>query len=138
MKPSLAAAKALIKYKDKFLVLLQEYDGITYISLPGGKIRSGESPQEALIREVKEETGLSIDIKEHVGIWWFSDKNNQQVICNTFLCTATNKEITTSQIEENENITKHLWVHKEEINTIQASKSKSLEAFFSSLQNKKT
>lgn len=42
-------------------------------SLPGGALEAGESVTEACLREVKEETGLDVEIKRFVGI--HSDPN---------------------------------------------------------------
>jgi len=36
-------------------------------SLPGGRVEPGEQPQDAVVREVLEETGLAVDVVELVG-----------------------------------------------------------------------
>ena len=36
-------------------------------SLPGGRVEPGETPREALVREIAEETGLSVEVGELVG-----------------------------------------------------------------------
>lgn len=48
-------------YRDKFLLIKRikpPYPGLW--SLPGGKLELGEHPQETIIREIKEETGLDV------------------------------------------------------------------------------
>ena len=50
-----------IVYKNSLLLIKRKkppYQG--YWSLPGGKIEFGEYPQEAIIREIQEETGLIV------------------------------------------------------------------------------
>ena len=56
-------------------------------SLPGGRVEKGETIKSALHREINEETGLKVDIKETVGKWSFSKKPNFTINGTTFACT---------------------------------------------------
>jgi 8-oxo-dGTP diphosphatase len=51
------------------VLLCQQSQGHRLWSLPGGKIRSGESPVAAAIRDIREETGLETEIVDLVGIY---------------------------------------------------------------------
>tara|TARA_Y100000310_G_scaffold258293_1_gene266658 strand:+ start:227 stop:451 length:225 start_codon:yes stop_codon:yes gene_type:complete len=61
------AVKAIILKEGKFLLLKQETNNKTHWELPGGKMQYGEKPEEALKREVKEETGMEITIEKECG-----------------------------------------------------------------------
>ena len=56
---------------------------------PGGRLELGETPEEALVREVLEETGLSITIIRPIQTWSFFRKEDTQIIGVTFLCKAS-------------------------------------------------
>jgi 8-oxo-dGTP diphosphatase len=51
------------------VLLCQQSQGHRLWGLPGGKIRNGESPIHAVIRDVREETGAEIEILDLVGIY---------------------------------------------------------------------
>jgi ADP-ribose pyrophosphatase YjhB (NUDIX family) len=55
--------------KDDRILLVKHKYGQKKWSLPGGGIELGESVEEAAIREVKEETGLEIEISHLIGIF---------------------------------------------------------------------
>jgi NADH pyrophosphatase NudC (nudix superfamily) len=49
-------------------------------SVIAGYLESGESPQEAVTREVSEELGLTGSVKRHIGNYSFKEKN-QVILC---------------------------------------------------------
>ena len=59
----------LIRRKDKVLIQKRPEEGLLggLWEFPGGKIEAGEEGELALLREIKEETGLDVDICEKIG-----------------------------------------------------------------------
>jgi ADP-ribose pyrophosphatase YjhB (NUDIX family) len=60
-------------------------------NLPGGKVEIGESPWAAVIREVKEETGLDVKIKRLLGVY---SKPEKPDIVFSFLCQPVSGKLT--------------------------------------------
>ena len=50
-------------------VLLQRRDDTGHWGLPGGAVEPGESVRQALIREVREETGLEVEPLRLIGVY---------------------------------------------------------------------
>ncbi len=71
-KPFKLVVRALIKdEKDKILMLKRSIHSRSnpgLWELPGGKVEIGEDFDQALIREIKEETGLNITLKKAIGV----------------------------------------------------------------------
>ncbi len=57
------AARAIVIEDGKILVMHRNKHGSEYFTLVGGRVNDGESIEQALMREVKEETGL--DVTKH-------------------------------------------------------------------------
>ena len=121
MPQVLSAAKAVIQSDGKFLVIKQKVGDQEIWDLPGGRVQFGESPNQTLHREIKEETGLDVDIVCPLGVWWFyrSMSDGDQVVCHTFLCEPqhTDIDITRNNKDPEEEIIEHRWVTKEEFLT---------------------
>lgn len=68
------AAVAIVTHSDddKFLLVQRGEDPSKGLwGLPGGFVEMGETVSEALMREILEETGYTIEIGELVGVWSF-------------------------------------------------------------------
>ena len=60
------ATAAVIVNEDKILIAQRAKDG--FWEFPGGKIDEGESPMECVVREMKEELNIDIEVKKFLGI----------------------------------------------------------------------
>ena len=63
-------------------------------NLPGGGVESGELPTEAVIREVKEETGLDVAIERLVGVYGKADKDE---LVFAFVCRPVGGKLSTTE-----------------------------------------
>lgn len=68
---------------DQGRVLLGLRRDIDWWNLPGGGMEAGETVDEALHREVLEETGLEVEVEQLVGIY---SKPQKQEVVLTFRC----------------------------------------------------
>lgn len=67
----------------------------------GGKIEPGEAPVEAMVRELKEESGLTIDHKELIDIGIMQGINNDGSEFQVHIFTAvTNEQLVTQEEEQ--------------------------------------
>lgn len=65
MKKRIRVVCALIKKNNRIFVAQRDYGEFKGLyEFPGGKIEEGETPEEAIIREIKEELETSIKVKK--------------------------------------------------------------------------
>lgn len=71
--PQVAAVAIVTRATDGTFLLVQrgEDPGKGLWGLPGGFVEMGETVQEALAREILEETGYEIEIGKLIGVWSF-------------------------------------------------------------------
>ncbi|WRZ77644.1 NUDIX hydrolase (plasmid) [Streptomyces sp. NBC_01237] len=75
---------------DRLLLLNQDTDGPRSWSLPGGKVEDGETLEEALVREMREETGAEIEVGR---LLYLCDNINAHVVHITFEARRVGGEI---------------------------------------------
>lgn len=94
--PKTFASVAIINHGGKLLMITRSSGKFAgHWETPGGHIEIGENPEEAVIREVKEEAGVDVKIKKSLGI---IENNNS--VCNYFDCQM----ISPKQLKENDQI----------------------------------
>lgn len=68
-RPSIRCVGAVVRDADGRLLLVRRANepGRGRWSLPGGRVQPGESDEQAVARELAEETGLAVSVGRHVG-----------------------------------------------------------------------
>ena len=70
MKAITVTVDAVIPYKGGIVLIKRRKEPFKdFYALPGGIVEYGETVERALIREVKEETGLDVEIRKLVGVY---------------------------------------------------------------------
>jgi mutator protein MutT len=77
----------------KILLVKQELVEQTHWSFPGGALEFGETIEQCLVREMKEETGLDIKVKELLYICDRFHQLNRHVVDMTFLVEKVGGEL---------------------------------------------
>ena len=71
-------AAAIIEFPNNKVLLIKRGTPVFrgYWALPGGKVEDGETVEEAMVREVREETGLAVEIVKKIGEYHETGVNN--------------------------------------------------------------
>lgn len=103
---------AIIQKENKILATKRGYgEFINMWEFPGGKIESGETKEQALVREIKEELNIEINVdKFALDIEY--QYPNFYLFMSCFMCSI--KEGSIEFLEHNDG----KWITKEELNTL--------------------
>jgi len=86
----LPATIGIILSPDQTEVLLVKRDDIPVWVLPGGGVEVGEQPEEALVREIQEETGFQVEIQRKCAE--YSPLNRLCALTSIFICNIVSGE----------------------------------------------
>jgi len=108
------ATKAVI-FKDSKVLLITKSDeeeiNPNTVDIPGGRLEFGEMPEDSLMREVMEETGLKIQIIKPTRCWSFvRHEKNLQLVGVTYCCKFIEGEERLSHEHKN-----FVWMNPKEI-----------------------
>lgn len=134
-------ATGLLLHEDKLLMIHRFRDGEEYYVLPGGGVEKGETPQQAILREIKEETSLEAKLKNESVI--FTDNytiNGEKSEHQLFECEYISGEpklsensIEISKTTEN-NTYEPLWMETEKISKLNIKPEKTKDFLISYLK----
>lgn len=77
------SVKGIIQYENKYLLRKNERNEW---ELLGGKLEPQEKPIDCLIREIKEEAGININIYRLIDAWIYCPDNKTDVLILTYGC----------------------------------------------------
>jgi 8-oxo-dGTP pyrophosphatase MutT (NUDIX family) len=81
MYPTDLTVSAVVESAGRYLLVEEYATGQVVLNQPGGHIEAGESPEEAVIREVCEETGCDVACGELIGVYlWIHPQTRQQFL----------------------------------------------------------
>ena len=114
-RPFLAVSAAIMRAGQVLLVRRARPPAAGLFSLPGGVVELGETLEEALVREVREETGLTI---EPVGIAGFREtivRDGDARIERHFVILPFAARWRAGEVELNEELSEARWLEPAEI-----------------------
>jgi len=94
IKTPFVAVDGIIKIfeegKFRGIVLIKRKNPPLGLALPGGFVEIGESVEKALVREMKEETGLNVNIEKLLGVYSDPQRDPRfHAISLVFICKAS-------------------------------------------------
>ncbi|RMC48824.1 8-oxo-dGTP diphosphatase [Lactobacillus sp. ESL0228] len=99
----------MIKNNQKILVINRNDPTWPGLTFPGGHVEAHESFHDSVIREIKEETNLTIKKPHLVGIKQFYDDNNNRYIVFFYIATKFSGQLKASKEGE------LIWMTKKEL-----------------------
>ncbi|MFP4402323.1 MAG: NUDIX hydrolase [Candidatus Nanoarchaeia archaeon] len=114
------SATAIIDYED-FILFVKDGRSEQGLEFPGGGVELGQSPQEALVREVKEETGY--EITQESKIIFVSNENyyharKDKYFCGISLYFVSQLHSTIQgeqELDSEDEIEEVVWIKKNEV-----------------------
>jgi mutator protein MutT len=96
-RPKTSGARCVISY-DREILLIRNTYGQQNWTVPGGRIDTGETPEEAVRREVQEEVGITLGEVRFIGRFVTTQEYKRDTVY-VFAATATSREFTIDPAE---------------------------------------
>jgi ADP-ribose pyrophosphatase YjhB (NUDIX family) len=92
--PDIPCVGAIVRHRDGRILVIQRgqppAEGMW--SLPGGRVEAGEGAEDAVVREIREETGLDVTVVREVGTVIREAPSGGRYVIRDFLVTPLTNE----------------------------------------------
>jgi len=81
MYPTDLTVAAVVEHDGQYLLVEEYAMGQRVFTQPGGHIEADETPEQAVMREVLEETGCTVECEDMIGVYlWIHPQTRQQFL----------------------------------------------------------
>lgn len=81
MLPTDLTASAVVERHDTFLTIEKRVSGVVVVTQPSARVESGESPEQATVRGILQETGFDIAVNGLLGVYlWIHPQTRRQYL----------------------------------------------------------
>ncbi len=93
MQPTDLTVSAVVERDGQYLMVEEVVSGAVVLNQPGGHLETGESPEQAVVREVLEETGCDVECGELIGVYlWIHPQTRQQFLRIAYVATLLHED----------------------------------------------
>jgi ADP-ribose pyrophosphatase YjhB (NUDIX family) len=79
---------AVVPRDGRYLIVEERASGVVVVTQPGGHIETGESPEQAVVRETIEETRCTVEVDGLLGVYlWIQPQTRQQFLRIVYVAT---------------------------------------------------
>jgi len=113
---TLVVVKGIIQFNQKVLIVRRDENdpvGPGAWEFVGGKVDYGETLEGALLREIKEETGLTAEIKQLLYATTFMTESKIHIVVLAYQCSVKDDKVTLSEEHNN-----YKWVGEKEVRVL--------------------
>ena len=81
MLPTDLTVSAVVERDGQFLIVEERSSGVVVLNQPGGHIEAGESPEQAVVRETREEAGCDVAVDGLLDVYlWIHPQTRQNFL----------------------------------------------------------
>ena len=110
--PQVAVGAVIFKDESVLMVKRSNHPAKGMWAMPGGKIHPGETMRQALIREIKEETGLDIEVGEIVYVFDVIERDDTDGISFHYVIIDFLCEMKGGQLKAGDDAADVRWISK--------------------------
>ena len=93
MLPTDLTVAAVVPKDGRYLIVEERASGVVVLTQPGGHIETGESPEQAVIRETLEETRCRVEVDGLLGVYlWIHPQTRQQFLRIVYVASFVSED----------------------------------------------